>query len=60
MTRLNFQSFGWLPGTDNARQLFECIREFRNWGVSDLDAYTWFMSDVEWSWMAGRTPMEDW
>ena len=30
------------------------------YGVTDLDAYTWFMTDVEWSWMSGRTPIEDW
>jgi len=27
---------------------------------SDLEAYTWFMTDVEWSWMSEGTPMEDW
>ena len=48
------------PGADHATALFECIREFRNWGVTDLEAYTWFMTDVEWSWMSGTTPMEDW
>ncbi len=48
------------PCGDNANALFERIRSFRDWGVSDLDAYTWFMTDVEWSWMSGATPMEDW
>lgn len=45
---------------DHARSLFERVRDFRDWGVSDLEAYTWFMTDVEWSWMSGTTPMEDW
>ena len=48
------------PSGDHATALFELVRDFRDWGVSDLDAYTWFMTDVEWSWMSGRTPMEDW
>ena len=48
------------PSGDRATALFERIRDFRDWGVSDLDAYTWFMTDVEWSWMSGTTPIEDW
>ncbi len=48
------------PNAANATALFECLRDYRDWGVTDLDAYTWFMLDVEWSWMSGRTPMEDW
>ncbi len=48
------------PSGDRASALFERVRAFRHWGVSDLEAYTWFMTDVEWSWMSGRTAMEDW
>jgi hypothetical protein len=48
------------PNGDNASALFESVRNFSDWGVSDLDAYTWFMTDVEWSWMSGTTPIEDW
>ena len=47
------------PCGDHASALFEAVRDFRDWGVSDLDAYTWFMTDVEWSWMTGATPLED-
>ena len=48
------------PRGDHATRLFELVRDFRDWGVSDIEAYTWFMTDVEWSWMSGPTPMEDW
>lgn len=48
------------PRGDHAAGLFEEVRAFQDWGVSDLDAYTWFMTDVEWSWMSGNTPIEDW
>jgi predicted nucleotidyltransferase len=48
------------PSGDHATALFERVRDFRDWGVSDLDAYTWFMTEVEWSWMSDRTPIEDW
>ncbi|MGB5259533.1 MAG: nucleotidyltransferase domain-containing protein [Gammaproteobacteria bacterium] len=48
------------PCGDHATALFGRVRTFRDWGVSDLEAYTWFMTDVEWSWMSGRTPIEDW
>ena len=49
-----------VPNAENADLLFESIKGFHDWGVSDLDAYTWFMTDVEWAWMSGTTPMEDW
>ena len=48
------------PCGDHATALFERVRGYRDWGVSDLEAYTWFMTDVEWSWMSGTTPIEDW
>ena len=48
------------PGRASASALFEAVRDHADWGVSDLDAYTWFMSDVEWSWRSGTTPIEDW
>lgn len=48
------------PCGDTASALFECVRGFREWGVPDLEAYHWFMTDVEWSWMSGTTPLEDW
>ena len=48
------------PCGANATALFERVKAFQDWGVSDLEAYTWFMTDVEWSWMSGRTPIEDW
>lgn len=48
------------PTSAHATAVFDSVRTFRNWGVSDLDAYTWFMTDVEWSWMNGTTPIEDW
>ena len=48
------------PGGAHATALFERVRGFRDWGVTDLEAYTWFMTDVEWSWMSGTTPIEDW
>ena len=48
------------PRGEHASALFDRVREFRDWGVSDLEAYTWFMTDVEWSWMLGTTPVDDW
>ena len=48
------------PAQGTAVALFEMVRDFHDWGVTDLDAYTWFMTDVEWSWKSGTTPIEDW
>ena len=48
------------PNAENADALFHSVSGFRNWGVSDIESYTWFMTEVEWAWMSGTTPMEDW
>ena len=48
------------PCGDHVNALFDRVRSHQDWGVSDLEAYTWFMTDVEWSWMSGTTPIEDW
>lgn len=48
------------PSPENADALFEEVKAFVDLGVTDLEAYTWFMTEVEWSWMNGATPMEDW
>ena len=29
--------------------LFQSVQGFRDWGVSDLEAYTWFVTEVEWA-----------
>ena len=48
------------PCGRHANALFDRVRDYRDWGVSDLEAYTWFMTEVEWSWISETTPMEDW
>ena len=48
------------PDAENADALFESVKNFRNWGVSEIESYTWFMTEVEWAWMHGTTAMEDW
>ena len=47
------------PSANNAMGLFEGVRDFQDWGVSDHEAYMWFMTEVEWSWRKGTTPLED-
>ncbi len=47
------------PTSKNAGILFQSIRDFRDWGISDHEAYMWFMTKVEWSWMHGTTSLED-
>lgn len=46
------------PNTKNASTLFQSIQNFKNWGVSDLEAYDWFMKNVEWGWMEGNNSIE--
>lgn len=38
-----------IPRDDRATALFERVRDFQDWDVSDLEACTWFMAEVEWS-----------
>ena len=49
-----------VPNAENAQRLFQSLQAFQDWGVTDLEAYRWFMQEVEWSWMKDQTPMEDW
>ncbi|MFY0607163.1 MAG: nucleotidyltransferase domain-containing protein [Cyclobacteriaceae bacterium] len=47
------------PNSKNANKLFQSIQEFENWGVTDHQAYMWFMEKVEWRWMSETTSLED-
>ncbi len=47
------------PNLKNANTLFTSLQDFNDWGVPDIKAYLWFMEEVEWSWMHGKTPLED-
>lgn len=55
----NFNALLASPGKEAADALFGSVREHRDWGITDLQAYTWFMSEVEWSWRSDDTPLED-
>lgn len=48
------------PSLENANTLFQNLRDFKDWGVTDHQAYMWFLEEVELSWMDNSTPMEDW
>ena len=48
------------PSVENASRLFENVRGFRDWNVADIEAFRWFMEEVEWSWRDGKSPLEDW
>ena len=48
------------PSTKNADHLFQSIKDFREWGVADIDAFLWFMRDIEWGWMDEKASLEDW
>ncbi len=56
----NISSLLKKPDLENTQRLFQSLQYFHDWGVTDLEAYTWFMEKVEWSWMDGATPLEDW
>ncbi|MEQ9264502.1 MAG: nucleotidyltransferase domain-containing protein [Balneolaceae bacterium] len=47
------------PSSKTANLLFQSLKDFKDWGVTDLEAFGWFMEEVEWSWMNDNTPLED-
>lgn len=55
----NIESVLKEPNSENANRLFESLKDFYDWGISDLEAYTWFMTEVEWGWRNGNTHLED-
>ena len=48
------------PDIKNASVLFQGIKDFQDWGVADIDAFRWFMEEVEWAWMEDKASLEDW
>lgn len=47
------------PSADASSQLFDGIRGFQDWGVQDIEAFMWFMREVEWGWRGGTPSLED-
>jgi len=47
------------PSAETAGRLFDGLRRFRDWGVQDIEAYAWFMREVEWGWRDGAAALED-
>lgn len=48
------------PNVENASSLFESVQSFRNWNVTDIESFHWFMEDVEWAWRDNKASLEDW
>ena len=48
------------PNTKNSNALFSSVKNFHNWGIPDIEAFRWFMEDVEWAWMDDQASLEDW
>ncbi len=47
------------PNSTNSEVLFQSLKEMKDWGVTDLEAFEWFLDEVELSWMKDSTPLED-
>lgn len=48
------------PNAKNSEELFQAIRGFKDWGVTDIQAFSWFMEEVELGWMKNKASLEDW
>lgn len=56
---INIDSLLKEPNSKTGNLLFQSLKDFKDWGVTDLEAFGWFMEEVEWSWMNDNTPLED-
>ncbi len=45
---------------ENAQEFFECIHNFRDWGVAPDESVVRFTKEREWNWRSGRAPLPDW
>ncbi|GAB5408304.1 MAG: hypothetical protein BalsKO_06690 [Balneolaceae bacterium] len=48
------------PSAKNASALFNCVKNFSDWGVTDIEAFRWFLEEVELSWVDKQPNLEDW
>ncbi|MEM8998656.1 MAG: nucleotidyltransferase domain-containing protein [Bacteroidota bacterium] len=48
------------PNAKHSATLFQAIKGFQDWGVSDIEAFSWFMEEVEWGWVKNKASLEDW
>jgi hypothetical protein len=48
------------PCKETAQQYCDCIRSFRDWGVTFPEAVNLFLKYSEWNWRDGRPPLPDW
>jgi hypothetical protein len=48
------------PAPERAKDFFDSVTNFRDWGVSIQDAVNAFTEDSERYWMQGRPALADW
>lgn len=48
------------PGRRTAREFYDCVNSFQDWGVSITRVGVDFMRETEWNWRQGRPPLADW
>lgn len=44
----------------NALALWNCINNWRDWGITYKEGLVRFIQDSEWNWRDGHTPLQDW
>lgn len=47
------------PSLETATNLFRSLRQFKDWGLTDHEAFMWFMTKVEWGWLEDNSALED-
>ena len=48
------------PTKDTARRFYESVTGFRDWGMTEHDAFRRWTEDYEWAGRTARPPLADW
>jgi hypothetical protein len=48
------------PTKDTARRFYESVTGFRDWGMTEHDAFRRWTEDYEWAWRTARPLLADW
>jgi hypothetical protein len=48
------------PSKESADRFYESITGFRDWGLTEQEAFRHWTEDYEWAWRTARPPLADW
>ena len=48
------------PSKETAGRFYESLNQFRDWGLTEQEAFRHWTEDYEWAWRTARPPLADW